>query len=90
MSINTSHYSPNDDPFIFATQTKQVFYINNDKLGNNWKVVQIIQNKQLWDVPKVDVLVDDELELLEVEGRIEPMYLFIIQYYFETTFILLM
>ena len=35
MSINTSHYWYTDHPFIFATQAKQDFYINDNKHGNN-------------------------------------------------------
>lgn len=71
MSINTSYYWYTDDSFIFTTKTKQVFYIGDNRPGNNEKVVRIVQNKPFWNIKKVDGLENDELELLEVEGRIK-------------------
>ena len=68
--INTSRFWYTDDPYILATQAVQVFYINDPKLHSNWKIVQIVPNKQVWDVPKVEELEDDRLELLETSSSI--------------------
>lgn len=68
ISINTSHYWYVDDPFILANQAQQVFYLNDPKYGMNWKVVQIDQNKRLWDVPEVGDIGNDQLDVLEVVG----------------------
>jgi len=68
--INTSRFWYKDDPYILATQAIQVFYIDDPKLRNNWKIVQIVQNKQVWDVPEVEELENEDIELLEVTGSI--------------------
>ncbi|KAA0036786.1 CACTA en-spm transposon protein [Cucumis melo var. makuwa] len=49
----------------------QVFYIDDPKLRSIWKIVQIVPNKQVWDVPEVEELEDDRLELLEASSSIE-------------------
>ena len=51
---------------MFASQAKQVFYINDPKYGNNWKVVQVVQNKRVWDMPEVEEQENDQVELLKV------------------------
>ncbi|KAF3662503.1 putative late blight resistance protein -like protein R1B-14-like isoform X1 [Capsicum annuum] len=48
------------DPFILATQEKQVFYINDPKLGEDWRIVLKFQARHIYDVP--------EKENLEVEN----------------------
>ncbi|KAA0041610.1 CACTA en-spm transposon protein [Cucumis melo var. makuwa] len=51
---------------ILATQAHQVFYVDNPKNGNNWKVVQVIQNKRIWDVPEVEDVKNEHINILEV------------------------
>ncbi|KAA0056379.1 hypothetical protein E6C27_scaffold186G001230 [Cucumis melo var. makuwa] len=63
--INTSRFWYTDDPYILATQAVQVFYIDDPKLSSNWKIVQIIQNKQVWDIPESEEVEDDRFKLLE-------------------------
>ncbi|XP_050941518.1 uncharacterized protein LOC127149700 [Cucumis melo] len=63
--INTSRFWYTDDPYILATQAVQVFYIDDPKLRSNWKIVQIVQNKQVWDIPESEEVEDDRFELLE-------------------------
>jgi len=63
--INTSRFWYTDDPNILATQAVQVFYIDDPKLCSNWKIVQIVQNKQVWDIPEFEEVEDDRFELLE-------------------------
>ena len=43
-----------NDPFILATQAQQVFYLDDYKNGHNWKVVQKVNHRHMWDVPKRD------------------------------------
>ncbi|KAH7846709.1 hypothetical protein Vadar_017271 [Vaccinium darrowii] len=45
-----------DDPFVFASQVQQVYYIADTKLGDNWKVVERIQRRGIWNVPEMDSL----------------------------------
>ncbi|KAL6323438.1 hypothetical protein AAG906_039008 [Vitis piasezkii] len=37
-----------------STQTHQVFYLDDYKNGQNWKVVQKVQHRHLWDILEVD------------------------------------
>ena len=32
---------------------KQVFYVNDTKLGGNWKVVQHIERRGIWNIPEI-------------------------------------
>ncbi|EAZ22378.1 hypothetical protein OsJ_06036 [Oryza sativa Japonica Group] len=41
-----------DDPFIFATQATKVFYLEDNKHGEPWKVVQKFSHRHLWNVPE--------------------------------------
>ncbi|EXB36943.1 hypothetical protein L484_018317 [Morus notabilis] len=45
-SVNVSLKWYQDQPFILANQVNQVFYLHDDKLGSDWKVVKK-------DIPKV-------------------------------------
>lgn len=47
---NTRWYE--NDPYILAIQAKQVFYMNDPKLGGGWKVIQSIQHRNVWDIPE--------------------------------------
>ena len=51
---------------ILATQAYQVFYLEDPKNGINWKIVQVVQNKHVWNVPKVKDIENDQLNVLEV------------------------
>ncbi|XP_062086482.1 uncharacterized protein LOC133792589 [Humulus lupulus] len=49
-SINTSGEWYKDDPYILANQAKQVFYLDDLLRGNQWKVVEGVNHRQIWDV----------------------------------------
>ncbi|XP_028082248.1 uncharacterized protein LOC114283584 [Camellia sinensis] len=42
-------------------QVEQVFYVNDTKLGGNWKVVERFHHREIWNVPEMDGLPDDAL-----------------------------
>ena len=42
--INVSRMWYENDPFVLAIQVRQVFYVDDFKLGSNWKVVNKIQH----------------------------------------------
>ncbi|KAA0061982.1 acidic leucine-rich nuclear phosphoprotein 32 family member A-like [Cucumis melo var. makuwa] len=65
-SINTSHFWFPEEPIILSIQAYQVFYIDDPKNGTNWKVVQVIQNKRIWDILKVDDVEDKQLNVPEI------------------------
>ena len=52
--INISSTWYENDPFVLATQAHQVFYLDDYKNGQNWKVVQKVQHRHLWDILEVD------------------------------------
>ncbi|KAM6571477.1 hypothetical protein CsatA_015557 [Cannabis sativa] len=49
-SINTRGYWYQDEPYILANQAKQVFYLEDPLRGRDWKVVEDISNRQIWDI----------------------------------------
>ena len=62
--VNRNRVGHKDDPFILASQAKQVFYID-DPLENGWSVVLSTEPRKMRkndDLVKVDVL--DELNTI--------------------------
>ncbi|KAM3357980.1 hypothetical protein P3S68_020911 [Capsicum galapagoense] len=59
------------DPFVLATQAKQVFYIDDPKLGEDWRIVLKFQARQIYDVPEKEnsnsEVENDELSVTNVE-----------------------
>lgn len=48
--IDTSKIWYEDDPFILATQARQVYYVDDIKRGGNWKVVIKVQHRGIYEV----------------------------------------
>ncbi|WMV51002.1 hypothetical protein MTR67_044387 [Solanum verrucosum] len=57
------------DSFVLATQAKQVFYIDDPKLGENWRIVLKFQDRHLYDVPEKEnsKAESDELHIANYE-----------------------
>ncbi|XP_060673911.1 uncharacterized protein LOC107404290 [Ziziphus jujuba] len=51
ISINVTSYWYKNDPFVLASQAKQVFYVDDYKMGQHWKVVRKVHHRHLWDFP---------------------------------------
>ena len=49
--INCPGYE--NDPFILPSQARQVFYFQDTKLGEPWKIVQSIQQRGVFNVLEV-------------------------------------
>ncbi|KAA0047152.1 hypothetical protein E5676_scaffold109G00260 [Cucumis melo var. makuwa] len=64
--LNTSRFWYMEEPVILATEAYQVFYVDDPKNGSNWKVVQVVQNKRIWDVPEVEDVENDHINVLEI------------------------
>jgi hypothetical protein len=62
-SINVKSKWYQNDPFVLPDQVKQVFYVNDTKLGRDWQVVQHIHHRGLWDVPELEDVEVSENEL---------------------------
>jgi hypothetical protein len=67
ISIDVTRTYWDDEPYILATQAQQVFYLEDpSKNNNNWRVVEDVHHRRLWDHPSIavandiDVLHDNE------------------------------
>ncbi|KAL2518260.1 Uncharacterized protein Adt_14507 [Abeliophyllum distichum] len=63
MNVNRKWYV--DDSYILAIQAQQVFYIDDLVLGPQWKVVQKVQHRGIWDIPEKDDNGDTKKEIFE-------------------------
>ncbi|KAA0035844.1 CACTA en-spm transposon protein [Cucumis melo var. makuwa] len=41
-------------------------FYDDPKNGSNWKVVQVVQNKHIWDVPEVEDVENGQINVLEI------------------------
>lgn len=75
ISVRNTWYE--NDPFVLATQASQVFYLDDYKLGSDWKIAQKVQHRHIWDVPKKDDVGDladgtgDEAYQEEVSSNVQ-------------------
>lgn len=53
-SIDISSDWYKTEPYILATQAKQVFYIEDPSYKRNWMVVENVNHRKIWDHPKID------------------------------------
>lgn len=53
-SINIERCWYKSDPFILASQSTKIFYLQDTKLGKNWRVVQKFEHRQLYNVAEKD------------------------------------
>ncbi|KAJ0778220.1 hypothetical protein HanLR1_Chr02g0069301 [Helianthus annuus] len=75
ISVDTSRHAYKEDPFIFANQAKQVFYVNDPlKPNSRWKIIERIIHRNLWDIPEdnnaEDLIEDVNLCRKDVEEEI--------------------
>ena len=61
-SINVTRTWYIEDPFVLASQARQVMYIDDLKLGKGWKVVEKVQHRGVWDIQEKDEVVEDTQE----------------------------
>ncbi|EEF42761.1 conserved hypothetical protein [Ricinus communis] len=55
---------------ITTNQGRQVFYINDPKLGSNWRVVQLFQHRHIYDVDEIQDEAMDLNDLALVEDEV--------------------
>ena len=53
-SININSFWYKSDPFILATQSTKIFYLQDNAFGNDWRVVQKFEHRGIYDVPEKD------------------------------------
>ncbi|KAG8372858.1 hypothetical protein BUALT_Bualt12G0110700 [Buddleja alternifolia] len=61
-SINTTKPWKTNEPYVLASQAQQVFYVNDIKLGSDWKVVIEAQGRSSWSI-----LENKEYECVTIE-----------------------
>ncbi|XP_062085438.1 uncharacterized protein LOC133791534 [Humulus lupulus] len=52
-----------DDKFILATQAKQIFYLDDLKNDRDWKIVEEVHHRNVWDTPAAD----EQLDPIEID-----------------------
>lgn len=67
-SINTDALWYENEPYVLADQVKQVFYIDDNMVGDPLKVVQRVNHHHIWEnVPKSPE-VDDAIQIKDVKN----------------------
>ena len=76
VSINVNKCWYDNDPFILAIQAKQVFYLDDIRLGRDWRVVQKFHHRHLYDVPEAQHVENGEMFDLDnnIDQEIELFY----------------
>ena len=57
LSVNTATSSYEDDPFVFATSVKQVFYLDDLAKGDAWKVVNLVHPRNIYRAATLGVTI---------------------------------
>ncbi|XP_062087041.1 uncharacterized protein LOC133834076 [Humulus lupulus] len=63
-SINVNGEWYKDEPYILATQAKQVFYLDDLLRGRDWKVVEDVNHRQIWDIKDNSDEVNDVIDVV--------------------------
>lgn len=60
-SINIQSFWYKSDPYILATQSRKVFYMEDTRLGKDWRVVHKVQHRFIYNVAeKSDLAYQDD------------------------------
>ncbi|KAG8391025.1 hypothetical protein BUALT_Bualt01G0145100 [Buddleja alternifolia] len=74
-SINTSKPWKTNEPYVLASQAQQVFYVNDIKLGNDWKVVIEAQGRSSWNILENKeyecVTIDESCQHNQLDSRVD-------------------
>ncbi|PHT30379.1 hypothetical protein CQW23_30043 [Capsicum baccatum] len=69
-SICVKRFWYEHDSFVLATQAKQVFYIDDPKLGEDWRIVLKFQARHIYDVPEKENSEVENDELLVTNAEV--------------------
>ncbi|KAG6513487.1 hypothetical protein ZIOFF_023817 [Zingiber officinale] len=67
-SIYTGAEWYKNDPFVLASQAKLVYYLNDNKNGPMWKLVQAYTPRNLWDYPNIEV--ENDVDTTTIDAHI--------------------
>ncbi|CAL9012462.1 unnamed protein product [Prunus brigantina] len=54
LSVNINRTWYDDDPYILANMATQIVYLDDPKSGNGWKVVQKMDQRNVYAIPELD------------------------------------
>ncbi|CAL9027333.1 unnamed protein product, partial [Prunus brigantina] len=54
LSVNINRTWYDDDPYILANMATQIVYLDDPKAGNGWKVVQKMDQRNVYAIPELD------------------------------------
>ncbi|KAL6219380.1 hypothetical protein ACLB2K_007139 [Fragaria x ananassa] len=57
LSVNTATSAYEDDPFVFATSVKQVFYLDDLARGDAWKIANIMHPRNIYRAATLGVTI---------------------------------
>ncbi|KAL6199946.1 hypothetical protein ACLB2K_029728 [Fragaria x ananassa] len=57
LSVNTATSAYEDDPFVFATTVKQVFYLDDLAKGDAWKIANIVHPRNIYRAATLGVTI---------------------------------
>ncbi|KAL6134564.1 hypothetical protein ACLB2K_066795 [Fragaria x ananassa] len=57
LSVNTATSAYEDDPFVFATSVKQVFYLDDLVKGDAWKIANIVHPRNIYRAATLGVTI---------------------------------
>ena len=63
-SINVIGEWYKDESYILASQAKQVFYLDDLLRGRDWKVVEDVNHRQIWDIKDNSDEVNDVIDVV--------------------------
>ncbi|XP_042983238.1 uncharacterized protein LOC122312643 [Carya illinoinensis] len=73
-SLDSTHKSYKEDPFVLACQASQVFYLKDTSLGKNWLVVQKFTTRNVYDIPSTTIGDEDDDDLPKDEAYQDDEY----------------
>ncbi|CAL2247936.1 unnamed protein product [Prunus armeniaca] len=71
ISVNINRTWYDDDPFILANMAKQIVYLDDPKAGSGWKVVQHMDQRNVYAIPELDPTDNDVTDHNVTDQRLE-------------------
>ncbi|CAL8085665.1 unnamed protein product [Prunus armeniaca] len=71
ISVNINRTWYDDDPFILANMAKQIVYLDDPKAGSGWKVVQHMDQRNVYAIPELDPTDNDVTDHDVTDQRLE-------------------
>ncbi|XP_065872300.1 uncharacterized protein [Euphorbia lathyris] len=71
ISVNITRNWYENDSYVLADQVSQVFYVNDPKLGRDWRVVLPFQHRHIYDVDEIQ---DEEMDANSFTNMEDEVY----------------